>query len=88
MAAVLDAVAESRATIEVNGDPHRLDLPPHWIREARQRRIPFVISTNAHSLGGLDNLRWGIDMARRGWFTRDEALNTLDVDRFRHAVRP
>ena len=38
MAAVLDAVAESRAAIEVNGDPHRLDLPPHWIREARRRR--------------------------------------------------
>jgi histidinol phosphatase-like PHP family hydrolase len=38
-----------------------LDLPPHWIREARRRRIPFVISTDAHSVGELDNLRWGID---------------------------
>ena len=88
MAAVLDAVAESRAAIEVNGDPHRLDLPPHWIREARRRRIRFVISTDAHSVGGLDNLRWGIDMARRGWLTRDEVLNTLDADRFHDAVRP
>ena len=88
MEAVLDAVAESRAAIEVNGDPRRLDLPPGWIREARRRRIPFVISTDAHSVAGLDNLRWGVDMARRGWLTRERLLNTLDVDRFRQAVRP
>jgi DNA polymerase (family 10) len=88
MDAVLDAVAESRAAIEVNGDPRRLDLPPRWIREARRRGIPFVVSTDAHSVGGLDNLRWGLDMARRGWLTRDRVLNTLDVEAFRRAVRP
>ena len=46
---VLDAVAESRAAVEVNGDPHRLDMEPRWIREARKRGIRFVISTDAHS---------------------------------------
>src|SRR5262249_16722148 len=40
---VLDGVAASRAAIEVNGDPHRLDLEPRWIREARRRGIPFVV---------------------------------------------
>lgn len=65
-----------------------LDLPPHWIREARRRRIPFVISTDAHSVAALDDLRWGVDMARRGWLTSEDVLNTLDADRFRQAVRP
>lgn len=88
MGAVLDAVAESRAAIEVNGNPRRLDLPPDWIREARRRRIPFVISTDAHSVTALDDLRWGVDMARRGWLTSEDVLNTLDADRFRQAVRP
>ena len=88
MPAVLDAVAESRAAIEVNGNPERLDLPPPWIREARARGIRFVISTDAHSTGELDHLRWGVDMARRGWLTRGEVLNTLDADAFRRAVRP
>jgi DNA polymerase (family 10) len=88
MGAVLDAVAESRAAIEVNGDPHRLDLPPEWIREARTRGIRFVISTDAHSVAGLDNLRWGVDMARRGWLTREHVLNVRDVEAFRAAVKP
>jgi DNA polymerase (family 10) len=88
MGAVLDAIADARAAIEINGDPHRLDLPPPWIREARQRGLRFVISTDAHSTGALDHLRWGVDMARRGWVRRGEVLNTLDVDAFRNAVRP
>jgi DNA polymerase (family 10) len=85
---VLDAVARSRAAIEVNGDPNRLDLAPQWIREARKRGIPFVVSTDAHSTEGLRNLRWGVDMARRGWLRRSEVLNTLAADAFAEAVRP
>jgi DNA polymerase (family 10) len=88
MEEILDALADSRAAIEVNGDPHRLDMEPHWIREARARGIPFVISTDAHSVPALGNLRWGVDMARRGWLARNEVLNTLGVDAFRAAVRP
>jgi DNA polymerase (family X) len=85
---ILDVIAESRAAVEINGDPHRLDMEPRWIREARKRDIRFVISTDAHSVKALENVRWGIDMARRGWVRKDEVLNTLGVDGFREAVRP
>ncbi len=81
-------VAESRAAIEINGDPHRLDLEPRWVRAARERGIRFVISTDAHSIGELRNLRYGVAMARRGWVRRGEVLNTLDVDAFVRAVAP
>ena len=64
---VLDVIAESRAAIEVNGDPYRLDMEPRWIREARKRKIKFVISVDAHSAGALNNLKYGVGMARRGW---------------------
>ena len=47
---VLDALAESRGAIEINGDPHRLDLEPRWVRAARERGIPFVLSVDAHSM--------------------------------------
>jgi DNA polymerase (family 10) len=86
--AVLDAVAESRAAIEINGDPYRLDLAPEWVRKARQRGIRFVISTDAHSTTGLHNLRFGVHTARRGWVRRGEVLNALDADTFARAVRP
>jgi DNA polymerase (family X) len=85
---VLDAAAASRVAIEINGDPHRLDLEPRWIREARRRGVRFVVSSDAHSTAALANFRWGVDVARRGWVGRDEVLNTLPADEFRAAVRP
>ena len=88
MGQVLDAIAESKCAIEVNGDPHRLDLEPHWIRAARTRGIKCIVSTDAHSIGGLANLHYGVSTARRGWLTRDEVLNTLDAEDFMRVVHP
>jgi len=85
---VLDAAAQSRAAIEINGDPYRLDLEPRWVRAARERGIRFVISTDAHSTESLQNVRFGVAMARRGWVAREEVLNTLSAEEFRDAVRP
>ncbi len=85
---ILDVIAESRAAIEVNGDPYRLDMEPRWIREARKRRIKFVISVDAHSTGALNNLKYGVGIARRGWLTKREVLNALGPKAFANAVRP
>jgi DNA polymerase (family 10) len=86
--AILDVVAEAGAAIEISGDPHRLDLEPKWTREARKRHIKFVISTDAHSITDLGNLKFGIGIARRAWVTHPEVLNTLDVQAFQNAVKP
>lgn len=86
--AILDACADARAAIEINGDPKRLDLEPRWIRAARKRGLKFVLSTDAHSTEALQNLRLAVTIARRGWVTRDEVLNTLPPDEFAAAVRP
>ena len=88
MDAILDAIAESRCAIEVNGDPHRLDLEPHWIRAARDRGIKFIVSTDAHSKDGLLNLQYGVAIARRGWLTRREVLNTFNAEGFMRKVKP
>jgi DNA polymerase (family 10) len=88
MEEVLDAAAESRVAIEVNGNPHRLDMEPRWQREARRRGLRFVVSTDAHSTAELQHLRFGIDMARRGLLAAADVLNTLPVLDFRQAVKP
>ena len=88
MEEVLDAAAASKCAIEVNGDPHRLDLEPRWIRAARERGIKFIVSTDAHSVGGLHNLSFGVSTARRGWLSRADVLNTLDAAEFIAAVHP
>ncbi|HEV8426965.1 MAG TPA: PHP domain-containing protein [Pyrinomonadaceae bacterium] len=85
---ILDVISESRAAIEINGDPYRLDLEPRWVREARKRKIKFVISTDAHSVKAMNNVKYGVAMARRGWVTRKEVLNTLSPAGFAKAVKP
>ena len=85
---ILDVIAESKAAIEINGDPYRLDLEPRWVREARRRKIKFVISVDAHSMGALNNVKYGVAMARRGWVTKREVLNALPLASFVKAVRP
>jgi DNA polymerase (family X) len=86
---VLDAAAESRVAIEINGDPHRLDLAPRWIREARKRKLRFVISSDAHSVEALINAaRFGVPIARRGGVRRHEVLNALGTEEFVKAVKP
>jgi DNA polymerase (family 10) len=85
---ILNVIAESRAAIEINGDPYRLDMEPRWLREARQRKIKFVISVDAHSTGALNNVKFGVGIARRAWVRRGEVLNALGVKAFQKAVRP
>ena len=85
---ILDVIADGPAAIEISADPHRLDLEPRWTREARRRNISFVISSDAHSISDLHNLRFGIGIARRAGVIRSEVLNTLDERTFRSKVSP
>ncbi len=86
--ALLDTLSRSPGAIELNADPHRLDLPPDWIPAARERGIPFVVSVDAHSTQGFDALRHGVTMARRGALTRSQVLNTLPAPEFCARVKP
>jgi DNA polymerase (family 10) len=88
MEKVLDAAASSRVAIEVNGDPHRLDMEPRHLGMARERGIPIVLSTDAHSVAGLSNLPYAVMTARRAWVTKGEVLNTLSASAFAAKVRP
>lgn len=85
---VLDAIADSPAAIELNGDPHRLDLDPVRARAAKARGVKFVLSSDAHSAGGLDALEYAVAMARRARLRPADVLNTLPPDEFLDAVRP
>jgi DNA polymerase (family 10) len=85
---VLDAIAASPAAIELNGDPHRLDLDPVRARQAKARGIKFVLSADAHATGQINYLENAVAMARRARLTRADILNTLPVDELADAVRP
>ncbi len=77
--AVIARAGELGVAIELNGDPHRLDLDWRYLRFATERGVRIPITTDAHSPAGLNNLRFGVSLARKGWLTAAACLNTLDV---------
>jgi DNA polymerase (family X) len=85
---VLDAIAESSAAIEINGDPYRLDLDPVNARKAAQRGIKFVLSCDAHSTRALGAVRFAVAMARRARIRKRDVLNALPPEELAAAIRP
>jgi len=77
--AVITRAGELGVAIELNGDPHRLDLDWRLIRFATERGMRIPITTDAHSPEGLRNIRYGVGVARKGWLTPAQCLNTLET---------
>ncbi len=80
--AVLAKAGEVGAAVELNADPHRLDLPWAALRAAPRLGAQVAIGPDAHSVDGLDNIRLGVTMARKGWLTAGDVLNTRSADDF------
>jgi len=85
--AVLRRAAELGVAVEINAHPDRLDLKDTSVMRARELGVKLVISTDAHRIEHLANLRFGVDVARRGWLRKADVLNTLPLERLRRALR-
>jgi DNA polymerase (family 10) len=84
---VIDAAKANGVALEINSQPHRLDLCDSHARLARDRGVKLVIDSDAHYIDALDYPRWGILTARRAWVTKDDVLNTLPLKEFRKRLR-
>jgi len=84
---VIDAAKANGVAMEINSQPHRLDLCDSHARLARDRGVKLVIDTDAHESHALGYSRWGVLTARRAWLSKDDVLNTLPVTAFRRALR-
>jgi DNA polymerase (family 10) len=73
---VLKTAARHGKMIEINAQPMRLDLDWVHVKRAKELGIPLVINPDAHSPLELDFFRFGVDVARRGWLTKDDVFNT------------
>jgi len=87
MEAVVDAAKKHGVALEINCQVDRLDLNDVNAKLARDRGVPVVISTDAHSRLAFGRLRWGILMARRAWLQPGDVLNTRPFDEFRACLR-
>ncbi|MBV6521869.1 MAG: DNA polymerase/3'-5' exonuclease PolX [Gemmatimonadaceae bacterium] len=77
--AIVAAAAREGVAVELNADPHRLDLDWRWLREARDAGTVIEIGPDAHSVDGLDNMEFGIGIARKGWLEATNVLNTRNA---------
>ncbi len=77
---VIDAAAEHGVCIEINAHPSRLDLDWRYLHRARDKGIKIPIDPDAHVISGLDDMRFGIGIARKGWLRTSDVLNTMTTD--------
>lgn len=80
MDAVMARAGECGVAIELNADPHRLDLDWRLCRSARRHGVRIEIGPDAHSVDGLENMALGIGMARKGWLAAEDVINTASAD--------
>ncbi len=76
---IIDAAIANHVVIEMNASPWRLDMDwRHW-RKAAERGLVCSVNPDAHETAGLQHVRAGINAARKGWLTKENVLNTLDL---------
>ncbi len=79
---VFNAALKHNKILEINSQPNRLDLADDLVYEAIKRGVKLIINTDAHSIQNLQFMKNGIDVARRGWCTKQNIVNTLPKDEF------
>ncbi|HEX5963528.1 MAG TPA: PHP domain-containing protein, partial [Gemmatimonadales bacterium] len=80
--AVIDKAATTGVALEINADPHRLDLDWRVLRGARDRGVTISIGADAHNVAGLSYVEYGIGMARKGWLGQADILNARPAEEF------
>ena len=78
--AVLEKAADVGIAVELNADPHRMDLDWRYCRQAKEMGVTIEIGPDAHSPAALDNVHFGIGSARKAWLEAGEILNTRSAD--------
>jgi DNA polymerase (family 10) len=84
---IVRAARELGVLLEVDAQPDRLDLNDVAIRMAKDAGVKLVVDSDAHRVGELDGIRYGVDQARRGWCAAADVANTLPLRRFLALLR-
>ncbi len=84
--AVIDACAETGTWIELNASPYRFDMDWRLWKYAKSKGVKCVINCDAHRNEHADFLRLGAGIARKGWLTKDDVINTLPLEALKKAL--
>jgi DNA polymerase (family 10) len=84
---VLRVAATLGVSIEINSQPDRLDLDDMWARCAKELGCRLIVNSDGHGTAAFDNLIYGVAVARRGWLTSDDVLNTRPLAELLKSIR-
>ena len=80
--AVFQKAADAGVAMEINADPHRLDLDWRVLRRARECGVMISIGADAHNVAGIGHMEYGVGIARKGWLGPDDVLNARPLEGF------
>ncbi|WP_456403162.1 DNA polymerase/3'-5' exonuclease PolX [Persephonella sp.] len=90
MDAVIKGAKETGTALEINAQPRRMDIDEIWVRKSVEEGVKMVISTDSHNLGNFAFMEIGVYIARRGWATKNDILNTRswgEIEKFKYEKR-
>ena len=73
--------------LEINSDPMRLDLPDFLVKEAIKHKVKLSLGTDSHHISQMDNMIYGLSVARRGWAEKKDIVNTLSLKKFEEMLK-
>jgi DNA polymerase (family X) len=83
---IFDECLKRNIFMEINSDPARLDLPDILVHDAIKKGVMLTIDTDTHYIDSMDNMKWGISVARRGWCEKANILNTRSLKEFEKLI--
>lgn len=79
MEKIIKACVMNNVALEINSSPSRLDLPDKYVRIAKDMGAKFAINTDSHTIDHPDFIKYGIGLARRGWLSAKDVINTYEL---------
>lgn len=77
---LIELAKETNTALELNANPHRLDLAPEALKKAQDAGVMVVINTDAHKIDTLSHMEIGVSVAKKGWIDKSSVLNALSTD--------
>jgi DNA polymerase (family 10) len=84
---LLQLAKETNTVLELNANPHRLDLTYAYLQKAQQLGVKIAINTDAHNVRMLDDMKLGVAFARKGWIRKETVINTWDIEQLKSFLR-
>lgn len=77
---LIELASKTNTALELNSNPMRLDLEPKWLTKAQEFNIPIAVNTDSHQTTTLPYMKYGLQVARKGWLKPETVMNSWDVD--------